>query len=578
MNVQHSLARRILRRGLTVTAVAAAGPLLACGLGSGSGAAGAAVRPAATYSFTVNSTADSHDADPGNGVCADSQGRCTLRAAIEEADADPAGSTIAISVPPGSYALTLGTLVESANTITITGTGTSPAATIVTGNNTFRVLRIASGVTSNLSGLTITGGNAGNSGYGGGVLTSGTTTISASVISDNKASAGGGIANSGGKLTITNSGISDDKATEYGGGGLQNGGLKNVAGTVTVDSTTIASNTASGDGGGILNGQNGHPAPAGGPAVAPRFKATVSRSAPDAAKLTVAVSNSKVNDNTSDNAGGGIANDGGTVTVTGSTLSGNTCPHAIGGGIENYGSLSVTRSTLSGNSAAKGGEGGAIDTYYGGVAGSVSVTQSTLSGNHANVGGGIDDSSAVSVTASTLNGNTAAAGGGMFLEGGASVTVLNSTLAANTATMAGSGGAIQTYQCSGGTVSYSTISGNSTGLDLSCSTLQLTGTIVAGSTRGGNCTGSAPSETSGYNLDSGTSCGFAKSTDLTSTGPDLGSLAKNGGPTRTELPQAGSPVINAGGLASNGCPGTDQRGDPRPSGPACDIGSVEVQG
>lgn len=38
------------------------------------------------HTFTVTSTADTADATPGNGVCADSQGRCTLRAAMTEAD------------------------------------------------------------------------------------------------------------------------------------------------------------------------------------------------------------------------------------------------------------------------------------------------------------------------------------------------------------------------------------------------------------------------------------------------------------------------------------------------------------
>ncbi len=35
--------------------------------------------------FSVNSSADTSDADPGNGVCANSSGQCTLRAAMEEA-------------------------------------------------------------------------------------------------------------------------------------------------------------------------------------------------------------------------------------------------------------------------------------------------------------------------------------------------------------------------------------------------------------------------------------------------------------------------------------------------------------
>ena len=59
--------------------------------------------------------------------------------------------------------------------------------------------------------------------------------------------------------------------------------------------------------------------------------------------------------------------------------------------------------------------------------------------------------------------------------------------------------------------------------------------------------------------------------------PLLGSLANNGGPTLTFLPQNGSPAINAGGNdAATGIP-TDQRGQLRLSGGIVDIGSVEVQ-
>ena len=41
---------------------------------------------AAAATFTVNSTVDSVDASPGNGTCADSLNRCTLRAAIMESN------------------------------------------------------------------------------------------------------------------------------------------------------------------------------------------------------------------------------------------------------------------------------------------------------------------------------------------------------------------------------------------------------------------------------------------------------------------------------------------------------------
>ena len=38
-------------------------------------------------SFTVNSLGDTANANPGNGACADASGNCTLRAAIQEANA-----------------------------------------------------------------------------------------------------------------------------------------------------------------------------------------------------------------------------------------------------------------------------------------------------------------------------------------------------------------------------------------------------------------------------------------------------------------------------------------------------------
>jgi CSLREA domain-containing protein len=54
---------------------------------------------AATVPFVVTSTADTPDATQGNGVCADSQGRCTLRAAIMEANWQPGNQTISFNLP-----------------------------------------------------------------------------------------------------------------------------------------------------------------------------------------------------------------------------------------------------------------------------------------------------------------------------------------------------------------------------------------------------------------------------------------------------------------------------------------------
>ncbi len=57
--------------------------------------------------FTVNSNGDGHDVTPGNGICetAFGNGTCTLRAAIEEANA--LGGANTITVPAMTITLTL---------------------------------------------------------------------------------------------------------------------------------------------------------------------------------------------------------------------------------------------------------------------------------------------------------------------------------------------------------------------------------------------------------------------------------------------------------------------------------------
>ncbi len=53
--------------------------------------------------FTVDSTADVNDAVPGDGICSDGSGSCTLRAAISEANALTGADTIIL--PAGTYTL-----------------------------------------------------------------------------------------------------------------------------------------------------------------------------------------------------------------------------------------------------------------------------------------------------------------------------------------------------------------------------------------------------------------------------------------------------------------------------------------
>jgi len=580
MRPQPPWMRRSLALPLAAGVVLTAPPAVSAAVGPG--------RAAARLSFEVSTTADAHDAHPGDGRCADRSGQCTLRAAVEEAAAQPPPTAVSITLPAGTFPLTLGSLDFDGGPVSVSGAGARSAVIEATGR--FRVLDVGSAATVTLSGVTITGGRAGSGGYGGGVLNTGRLWITDSIVTANRATAGGGIANAGGTVTLSHSSVTGNHAPFYGGGGIQNGGIRNVAGTVEVIASTVAGNASGGDGGGILNGQNGHPGQAGRPAAPvrsacpevprcarsarPGTPAPAAPGPPAPPGLRLIVTGSRIDGNTGTNSGAGIANDGGTAVVTGSTLSGNTAGQSPGGAVANYGPLILVRDTLSRNRA---GYGGALEAAYAGTPGRQVVTGSTLTGNTALAGGAIDDGTdTLYVTASTLAGNSATVGGGIEVEGASFVYLRSSTLAGNSAA-SGTGGAIDTYGCGGGVVSYTTIAGNSSGLNLPCSDLVVTGSIIAASAPGPNCAGAAPHESAGYNLDTGVSCAFAKPTDLTAADPRLGPLAANGGPTLTRAPAGGSPAIDHGGTRATGCPAADQRGVSRPQGPACDIGAVEVQ-
>ena len=90
-------------------------------------------------------------------------------------------------------------------------------------------------------------------------------------------------------------------------------------------------------------------------------------------------------------------------------------------------------------------------------------------------------------------------------------------------------------------------------------------------TGGGNVWGTITD--GGYNLSSDTTGGFTASTSHMNTDPMLAPLANYGGPTATCWLLPGSPARDQ---IPSGFPATDQRGAPRPQGPAADIGAVEA--
>src|SRR4249919_2361418 len=119
---------------------------------------------AVASTYTVTTVLDGVDATPGNDACATSGGACTLRAAVQEANAHagPDAITLPASVPP--YTLTLsGTGEDAAATgdLDVTGAlvvnGGGAAATIVDGNLADRVfdVRTGGGSSLTLNGITV---------------------------------------------------------------------------------------------------------------------------------------------------------------------------------------------------------------------------------------------------------------------------------------------------------------------------------------------------------------------------------------------------------------------------------------
>ena len=210
--------------------------------------------------FTVNSTADTVDINPGDGVCADGSGNCTLRAAIMEANALPGADTI--TLPAGTYTLTIPGVNEDfdatgdldiASDLTITGAGAN--MTTIDGGGIDRVLEIRPVNTTNvhISGLTVTGGKTLNSspggGAGGGIKTQGTLlTLTNVTVDHNEADYGAGIEVDG-PTTLNSSTVSNNSAS-YGPGGIDN----YINGPLTLNNSTVSGN--SGGFGGAIGGSN----------------------------------------------------------------------------------------------------------------------------------------------------------------------------------------------------------------------------------------------------------------------------------------------------------------------------------
>jgi len=223
----------------------------------------------AAITLNVNSTLDEVDASPGDGTCASAANRCTLRAAVMEANAR--GGRHTINVPAGTYTLTIAGINETNSAtgdlnirtnITIIGAGAS--STMIDGNQLDRVFSSENGVRGEFRSLTIRNGKT--DGSGGGIFARGNLSLISVVVRENIAAFGGGI--SGDDISVLDSAIVGNSTTssEARGGGIYAGSSFQLIrstisgnsaplgagiyaqGQVEVTNSTISGNTAAGDG------------------------------------------------------------------------------------------------------------------------------------------------------------------------------------------------------------------------------------------------------------------------------------------------------------------------------------------
>jgi len=388
---------------------------------------------------------------------------------------------------------------------------------------------VAAGVTAELRNLTLT--NAGATA----IVNHGALTLRRAEVVYARAAQCAGIQTDGSLFLLEKTIITSNVAETMGGG------VCVLGGTATVDDSAVQFNSAERGGGlyvdggsvDVINAYFSANASAG-----PGAAIFVAPGAIVAFRYSGAVQN--VADPTSDTAqGGGIFNQG-DLTVIAAVISENQAHD--GGGIYNTGTLTVRQSDVQKNVAdsATGSGGGLYNS------GQATYTTSSLVNNSAANGGGFFSSGDLTVRSATVSDNSAVTGGALVSDG--TTTIQYSTFVANTPEgLAAAGGATT-----------------------------LVGSIVAGCAASGG--GTIASH--GYNLDTGVTCAFAQTGDLSDTDPLLGPLEQTdpGRYTWHHFPQTGSPAIDAAEATCADANHEDQHNHSRPGGVACDIGAVEVGG
>ena len=519
---------------------------------------------AQAVTFTVNTTVDEVDTNPGDHICLTATGHCSLRAAVQEANASTNVSTNSqgafipdvISVPAGTYTLTLSGANENlaatgdldiTDNVEIDGAGSN--STIIDGNNADRIFHIMSGVTDAIiSGVAIQHGKVTNSNGGGiensGVLSLSNCTVVSNVVTTTVSGGGGGGIYNEGDMTVENCTLDSNQvtgSTAAGGGGIETVGVTGI-GSNTVKANLIRAiithNTAP-LGGGVRN----------------LFG-------------NMNIDLSTIDSNSADNSGGGVENVGGSIAILNTAITNNVAPQA-GAGVDDEGTMDIINSYIAGNSSlgitppnppVAGGSGGGIFISGGGA---MNLVSTTVTGNTARQGGGVYNHGAIVVTNATIFNNAATSGTGSVNAGS------------------------EVYAC--GNKDESLGLGCDNGITDSNGnfviTSQFVNTIVGNSTTLDNCGGDVTDliTSDGHNIETANTCGFTTATDIpnvsssslfTSTTPqyngsdnvDVLSFAINpSGPAHNNANLDSCPIVDTNGFLRN----ENSHG-------ACDIGATEI--
>ncbi|MBA4123586.1 MAG: VCBS repeat-containing protein [Acidobacteria bacterium] len=249
-------------------------------------------------SFTVTRSDDRN-----NATCV--SGDCSLREAVNAANASATDDTINFASGLTTITLTNEIIINNAGTLTINGTG-ADVLTIDGGAGTNRIF-YTNRATVTISGVTLTGGN----GIGGGGVYSGI---------------GGAVFVQGGFLTLDGVQVTGNSVNRSGGGVAFGGGDSGpvLPGTNRIINSNISGNNAAANGGGIW------------------------------ANAPLTIVNSTISGNRATVLAGGYDNEGPEAIVVNSTISGNTASY--GGGFLTYVGYATLRNvTITNNTAQRGG-------------------------------------------------------------------------------------------------------------------------------------------------------------------------------------------------------------------------------